>query len=103
MISSAKHVIAHGGVGTFKMCISNGKYPILIPRLVELKEHTDPSQPIFCREVHSRNLGYYVDDLTNQNLLKALRVSASTAVRREAGSPLAQFIYKSIVEFKDQP
>lgn len=53
-ISKARVVITHGGPATFMLVLSNGKKPIVVPRLKEFGEHVNNHQLEFCKEVEKQ-------------------------------------------------
>ena len=73
VLSSVDCVITHSGIGTINDAIEYGHYPIIVPRLLSKKEHTDPSQPEVCQYFNSINKAFCLDKLpTFRNFYKII-------------------------------
>lgn len=53
-IMKARIVITHGGPASFIQVLQNGKVPIVVPRMLEYKEHVNNHQVDFVRAVKQR-------------------------------------------------
>lgn len=63
LIKDSNVIITHAGIGTINDCINFNKKPIIIPRLTQLREHTDPSQVEVCNFFMRNLLGYCLEKL----------------------------------------
>jgi len=52
-LKTARVIVTHAGVGSFLMCVSLGKVPILFPRLHRYREHLDDHQLEFAKRIDS--------------------------------------------------
>lgn len=71
-IKNSDIIIAHAGSGIVQSSLENGKIPIIIPRMVSLGEHTDPSQEIFAKYCHDERFAYHLQSLKNSEIDKAI-------------------------------
>lgn len=67
-IKNASTVITHGGPASFMKVISLGKIPIVVPRLIEFKEHVNNHQLEFAKKVVEK--GYPIQIVENISQLK---------------------------------
>ena len=68
LMDTATKVITHGGPASFMNALSKGKMPIVVPRLVEFKEHVNNHQLDFIEKVINQN--YPIILLENINELE---------------------------------
>lgn len=54
LIEESRIVICHGGPSSFILSLQADKIPIIVPRMVEYKEHINDHQLVFCREIAKR-------------------------------------------------
>ncbi|MCR4690788.1 MAG: multidrug MFS transporter [Lachnospiraceae bacterium] len=65
LVKKARIVITHGGPSSFMSVLSEGKVPIVVPRMEKYKEHVNDHQLRFCKTVKERyNSIILVDDIT---------------------------------------
>jgi UDP-N-acetylglucosamine transferase subunit ALG13 len=89
MISNAEIIIGHGGTGILNMVLNAGKIPILVPRIVKLGEHRDPSQPLFCDLMEQKGLCTYLRELSFTSLEEAFRIVLNNRIiKKNASSSL---------------
>jgi UDP-N-acetylglucosamine--N-acetylmuramyl-(pentapeptide) pyrophosphoryl-undecaprenol N-acetylglucosamine transferase len=76
-------VVSHAGVGTVLTAFEVGKYPLLVPRRLALREHVDDHQMQLASELGSRGLAVAVeaDDLSYGHLLAAAGRSVTMLAR----------------------
>ena len=73
--------IVHGGVGVAKEALELGVFPILMPRLVNRGEHTDPSQPIFSSYLESLGLAQVLpENFSKTDVLESIKISLERKV-----------------------
>jgi UDP-N-acetylglucosamine transferase subunit ALG13 len=60
-IAESDLVISHSGSGTILEILENGKIPVLLPRFVDLGEHTDKSQVTLAEYLEKRNLALVIN------------------------------------------
>jgi len=63
-IRRASVVITHAGAGSTLVCIQQGKYPIMVPRLARFGEIVDDHQVPFARRLSEGNVALAVGDTT---------------------------------------
>ncbi len=73
-------VVSHAGVGTALAALEVGKYPLLVPRRLSLREHVDDHQTQVASELSGRGLALSVeaDDLDRDDLLAAAGHTVTT-------------------------
>ena len=64
-IRRASVVITHAGAGSTLVCIQQGKYPVMVPRLARFGEIVDDHQLPFARRLSEGNLALAVEDTTH--------------------------------------
>ncbi len=52
LVSQARVVVAHAGVGSILLCASKGRVPIVVPRLARYAEAVDDHQLFLARRLH---------------------------------------------------
>jgi UDP-N-acetylglucosamine transferase subunit ALG13 len=62
-VREADVVVTHAGVGSTMLALTNGKRPILVPRLPRLGEAIDDHQLIFGRRMAAAGLATIVEDV----------------------------------------
>ena len=62
LIQKSRIVLAHAGAGTFLLCRSLDRIPILAPRTKSLNEHVSDHQLEFCRKLELMNKAVVVYD-----------------------------------------
>ncbi|CCF26446.1 Putative glycosyl transferase [Leuconostoc citreum LBAE C11] len=55
LLEEARIIITHGGPASFLSVLSQGKKPIVVPRLTKFGEHVNNHQLTFARELVLRN------------------------------------------------
>ncbi len=81
LLKTVDCVITHAGVGTLNEATDFGFFPIIVPRLVEANEHTDPSQLPVCTYFSDISRGFCVNPLPSFTDFFDL-IKAATALRR---------------------
>ena len=89
---NADIIISHAGAGTVSQAHNCGLFPILIPRLIELEEHTDPSQAEFGLEMERLGLAKFLRLPSPIDLYNAIQEVKNKRVVRQGDSTL----YKSL-------
>ncbi|GAA2979925.1 UDP-N-acetylglucosamine transferase subunit ALG13 [Microbacterium terrae] len=76
-IAEADVVIAHAGTGSAIAAFEQGRFPVLVPRLAQHREHVDDHQVQIAREMQRRGLAFMrtPDQLDETVLLEAARRS----------------------------
>ena len=62
LVRRARVVVTHAGVGSIMVALSQGKRPIVVPRLGRFGEAVDDHQVTFARRLSERGLVTVVDD-----------------------------------------
>ena len=81
-IRQASVVITHAGAGSTLVCIQQGKYPVIVPRLARFGEIVDDHQIPFARRLSESNVALAVEDMTGLG-------EAIASVRGRSGTPEA--------------
>lgn len=63
LVSRARVVVSHAGVGSILLCLSQGHSPIVVPRLASLGEAVDDHQLGLARRLASADLVTCVEDV----------------------------------------
>jgi UDP-N-acetylglucosamine transferase subunit ALG13 len=85
-VRRARVVVMHAGVGSILVALSNGKRPVIVPRLARFGEAVDDHQVLFARRFAAAGLASLVED---EALLPAAVVSVPDLRRRsELGADL---------------
>ena len=94
-IKNSDLIISHAGSGILQSSLENGKVPILIPRLVSLGEHTDPSQEIFAKFCHEEGYAYHLKSFENNEIDKAIDfcIQKRTSFNKKLFSELSKKIH----------
>lgn len=87
-INDSDVIISHAGAGVVTQAHKFGKYPILVPRLVCLNEHTDPSQPEFGAHMDRLGLAKFHLTPTPADLLNDLFLAKNKKVIAQGQSSL---------------
>jgi UDP-N-acetylglucosamine transferase subunit ALG13 len=79
-VREADVIIAHSGTGSAITAFEQGKFPVLVPRLAEYREHVDDHQVQIAREMARRGLAFMraPEELDLAVLLEASRRSIAT-------------------------
>jgi len=85
-IRDARVVITHAGVGSVLACLTNGKRPVVVPRLARFREAVDDHQLEFARRLEQAGLVVLVDDTAE--LPAALAVASEPLGRVGGETPL---------------
>jgi UDP-N-acetylglucosamine transferase subunit ALG13 len=64
LVRSARVVVCHAGVGSILVALTNGKRPVVVPRLAAHGEAVDDHQLALARRLHQAGLVSLVEDLT---------------------------------------
>lgn len=74
----ARIVITHGGPSSFISALRIGKFPIVVPRQKQFKEHVNDHQLIFCKQLVDR--GYPIFVIEDINDLEKVIVNFDSIV-----------------------
>ncbi len=94
-------IISHAGAGVVTQAHNYGKYPILVPRLVCLNEHTDPSQPEFGAYMDGLGLAKFHLTPTPSDLLNDLFLVKNKKVISKGQSSLESAMELLLNKFCD--
>jgi UDP-N-acetylglucosamine transferase subunit ALG13 len=64
LVREARVVVTHGGVGSILMALSNGKHPLVVPRLARFGEAIDDHQLELAQRLDGAGLATLVEDVT---------------------------------------
>lgn len=98
-------IISHAGSGTIREVLDGGKVPLILPRLIKLHEHSDPSQIALADYVEKTNLAEVIKDPSNVKEVKGKCDKAlKTKIEIEKSIPdpmefLAQVIIKEYISY----
>jgi UDP-N-acetylglucosamine transferase subunit ALG13 len=62
LVRGARVVVTHAGVGSVAVALSNGKRPVVVPRLHRYGEAVDDHQLAFARRFHAAGLVTLIED-----------------------------------------
>jgi UDP-N-acetylglucosamine transferase subunit ALG13 len=62
-VRRARVVVTHAGVGSILVALTNGKRPVIVPRLEKLGEAVDDHQVVFARRFAEAGLATLVEDV----------------------------------------
>jgi UDP-N-acetylglucosamine transferase subunit ALG13 len=65
LVTEARVVVTHAGVGSILITLMNGKRPVVVPRLARLGEHVDDHQLELGRRLSEIGLVTLVEDLSD--------------------------------------
>jgi UDP-N-acetylglucosamine transferase subunit ALG13 len=83
LVADARAVVMHAGAGSALLALTEGKRPVLVPRLRRFGEAIDDHQVIFGRRLQEVGLAHFVEDPED---LPAFLASLPA----ESGRPVAQ-------------
>ncbi len=86
-LRAARAVVTHAGVGSVLSALTNGKRPIVVPRMRRLGEAVDDHQLTFARRLHVAGAVLLVEDTAL--LADAVAQTLEAAPLQPAGGPLA--------------
>lgn len=78
LVSKARIVVAHAGVGSILLCLTHRRTPIVVPRLARLGEAIDDHQLALARRLAESGLVTCVED--TDDLPQAIRMSRDSVV-----------------------
>jgi UDP-N-acetylglucosamine transferase subunit ALG13 len=63
LVRDARVVVTHGGVGSILISLTNGKHPLVVPRLARFGEAVDDHQLELAQRLDTAGLATLVDDV----------------------------------------
>jgi len=100
-VREARLVVTHAGVGSVLVVLSEGKRPLVVPRLHRHGEAVDDHQLAFARHLESAGLVSVVEELAE--LPAALAADAAPAPVVGGGHELADDLRRYVVELIGEP
>lgn len=93
LVCKSSIIISHAGVGTIFTCITNGKMPLVAPRLSQFGEAIDDHQVEFAHLMQRRG---YTEVIDLKNLTESLtrRASGSVAHLKTGNADLIDYLDK---------
>lgn len=85
-MKSCDVMLCHGGIGAILDAFRLNIVPVVVPRRVDLGEHTDPSQVILCDYLEELGLIETPVSFDARDVLKALERSAQAKIRELEGA-----------------
>lgn len=95
-VRSARAVVCHAGVGSVLTALSNGRRPIVVPRLRRFGEAVDDHQLHFARRVAAAGVVVLVEEPTE--LAAALELEEPPVEPRAGGTALAADLRATLAE-----
>lgn len=101
LISNAKIVICHGGVGVINQCLSKGKFPAVMARSGKLGEHIDDHQNDYLDYYRNSKSFYQITDKADLNsfLQKKLYQERPERTKLYSEDKLIADVRSTIVQF----
>ena len=90
LVRDARVVVTHAGVGSILLALSNGKKPVVVPRLRELGEAVDDHQLECARRFSRDDLVTLVEDPAQLAAVVESLDGAALAGRRQEDVPLVR-------------
>ena len=87
LVSKARVVVCHAGIGSVAMCLSTGMHPVVVPRVKRLGESVDEHQLTFGRRLGELGLATVVEDVSE--LGRAVRTVPESQPRTGLSPQLA--------------
>jgi len=100
-INDSDVIISHAGAGIVTQAHNFGKFPILIPRLVCLNEHTDPSQPEFGAHMEALGLAKFHLTPTPYNLYHDLFFAKNKKIISSGNSSLENTLGSLLEKYRN--
>jgi len=99
-IEDSSVIVTHGGVGSIMDCLSFGKMPIVVPRRMELNEHSDDHQMQITKEMEKQGLILPIYDINNLgNAIEKIK-KIKTKKRVKKTSKILDIIDKKLKEWE---
>jgi UDP-N-acetylglucosamine transferase subunit ALG13 len=99
LMTQARVVVMHAGVGSILTAVAVGKRPIVVPRLRRYHEAVDDHQLVFAQRLAAENAVLLIDDLAGLGHAVASGAGASGEAMPRRGSSLAADLGSVISSF----
>lgn len=96
LFKKADVIVTHAGAGSIIRCLTNGKIPVVVPRLRQFKEHVNDHQLDLARGLARRGKIILVEDV--EDLENAIKVRRKKADRHN--TEMIRNFEKYLVEYE---
>ncbi len=96
-IRESRVVVCHAGIGSVGLCLTSGRHPIVVPRLMQHAEAVDDHQCWFARRLDELGLATAVEDVAQ--LGNALRIAPTRQPPTGLSPELAEELVAYVGQF----